>query len=93
MLEIEEQEFYVKYARPFFGRISNGTEVKIDSSTPKRVQILRVAPIWTSDEKHEECVRNKCTTFQHLKETYLNPYFLCGFMCHIEKGETLMIDT
>ncbi len=37
VLEIDEYEFYVKYARPFFGRITNGTEVKIDSATPKRV--------------------------------------------------------
>ena len=37
VIEIDEYEFYVKYSRPFFGRISNGTEVKIDSSTPKQV--------------------------------------------------------
>lgn len=37
VIEIEEHEFYVKYSRPFFGKVSNGTEVKIDASTPKRI--------------------------------------------------------
>lgn len=37
VIEIDDYEFYVKYARPFFGKVSNGTEVKIDSSTPKRI--------------------------------------------------------
>jgi len=31
VIEIEDQEFYVKYCRPFFGRIAEGTEIKIDS--------------------------------------------------------------
>lgn len=51
IIEIDDYEFYVKYSRPFFGKICNGTEVKIDSTTPKKVQILRVAPIWKTDEK------------------------------------------
>lgn len=37
VLEIDDYEFLVKYSRPFFGKIANGTEVKIDSSTPKRI--------------------------------------------------------
>ena len=56
---INDYEFYVKYARPFFGKVSNGTEVKIDSSTPKRIQVLRIAPIWETDLKQEETLRNK----------------------------------
>jgi hypothetical protein len=59
VIEIEEYEFYVKYCRPFFGKISNGTEVKIDSSTPKRVHTLRIAPIWEDDAKQEEAVNNR----------------------------------
>jgi hypothetical protein len=49
IIEIDEYEFYVKYSRPFFGKISNGTEVKIDSTTPKKIQVLRIAPIWEND--------------------------------------------
>jgi hypothetical protein len=30
--------------------------------------------------------------FETLKNTYLNPYFYCGFMCFVEKGETILID-
>ena len=45
----DSYEFYVKYARPFFGKVSNGTEVKIDASTPKRIQVLRIAPIWENE--------------------------------------------
>ncbi len=38
ILEFEDYEFYVKYARPFFGRIDHQTtEIKIESSTPKPV--------------------------------------------------------
>ena len=46
VFEIQDNEFFVKYCRPFFGAISNGTEVKMDSSMPKSVRIVRVAPIW-----------------------------------------------
>lgn len=37
IIEIDEHEFYVKYSRPFFGKICNGTEVKIESTIPKEV--------------------------------------------------------
>ena len=37
VIEIEDQEFYVKYARPYFGKISGSTEIKIDSQVPRRV--------------------------------------------------------
>lgn len=38
ILEFEDYEFYVKYARPFFGRVDHAsTEIKIDSSTPKAI--------------------------------------------------------
>lgn len=38
ILEFEDYEFYVKYARPFFGRVDHAsTDIKIDSSTPKAI--------------------------------------------------------
>lgn len=37
ILEFEDYEFYVKYSRPFFGKVTAETEIKIDSSTPKAV--------------------------------------------------------
>jgi hypothetical protein len=50
VLEFEEYEFYVKYARPFFGKINlDTTDVKIDASTPKHVQTIRIAPLWAND--------------------------------------------
>jgi hypothetical protein len=92
ILEFEDYEFYVKYSRPFFGRMTPTTEIKIDSSTTKAVQILRIAPIWESDQKQEEASSNRASVFETLKNTYLNPYFYCGFMCFVEKGETILID-
>jgi hypothetical protein len=49
ILEFEDYEFYVKYSRPFFGKVNLTTDIKIDSSTPKAVQILRIAPIWDTE--------------------------------------------
>ncbi len=38
VLEFDDYEFYVKYARPFYGKVVlNNTDIKIDSSTPKPV--------------------------------------------------------
>jgi len=91
-IEIDDYEFYVKYSRPFFGKISEGTEIKIDSSVPKNVQVLRIAPIWDTEEKFEESVRNLQAAQDYLRDRYLLPYFYCGFMCFVEKGETILID-
>ncbi len=90
-IEIEDQEFYVKYARPFFGKVSNGTQVKIDSGAPKRLQSIRIAPIWESDTEQHESEKNRSATAVYLKKHYLEPYFLGSFMCFVEKGETIMI--
>ena len=49
-IEIDEYEFYIKYSRPFFGKIEANTEIKIESSTPKHITILRIAPIWEKDQ-------------------------------------------
>ena len=93
ILEFEEYEFYVKYARPFFGRVDHQTtEIKIESSTPKAVQVMRIAPIWEDDTAHERANTHKQETFEYLKQNYLHPYFYCGFMCYVEKGETIIID-
>ena len=59
VIQIDDHEFYVKHARPFFGKVSNGTEVKIDSSTPKRIYVWRIAPIWDTDAKQHEALRNR----------------------------------
>lgn len=37
-------------------------------------------------------MRNKNETIDFVKSSYLDPYFYCGFMCHVEKGETILID-
>ena len=38
VLEFDDYEFYVKYSRPFFGKIDlANTDIKIDSSTPRPV--------------------------------------------------------
>lgn len=34
----------------------------------------------------------KSKSLDKFKEMYLNPYFFCGFICYVEKGETLLID-
>jgi hypothetical protein len=34
----------------------------------------------------------KNETFEYIRQTYLNPYFFCGFMCYVECGETHKID-
>ncbi len=93
ILEFEDYEFYVKYARPFFGKVDlASTDIKIDSSTPKPVQVLRIAPIWQTDEQYERASSRKRETFEYIKQTYLNPFFFCGFMCYVERGETIKID-
>ncbi len=40
-------EFFIRYARPFFGRIVSETEIKIDADLPKNIRNVRIAPIWT----------------------------------------------
>lgn len=49
VLEIDEYEFYVKYSRPFFGKIDLTTDIKIESQTPKPINLLRIAPIWEKE--------------------------------------------
>lgn len=92
VIEIEDHEFYVKYCRPFFGRIAEGTEIKIDSSVPKRVQNLRIAPIWEDDATYEEACTKTAIVQEYIKSNYLIPYFFGGFMSFVEKGETIKID-
>ena len=58
ILEIDDYEFYVKYSRPFFGKINPNTEIKIESSTPKPLNVLRIAPIWEKDSQHDSAVKN-----------------------------------
>ena len=68
IIEFEDYEFYVKYSRPFFGRVDHSsTEIKIDSSTPKPIQVMRIAPIWEDDSKHEHANSHKESTFEFLK--------------------------
>lgn len=52
VVQIEDLEFYIKYCRPFFGRIDQTTEVKIESSVPKDVVSVRIAPIWETEEMY-----------------------------------------
>jgi hypothetical protein len=60
VLEFEDYEFYVKYSRPFYGKIElNNTDIKIDSSTPKPVQVLRIAPLWDTDAQFEKANQKK----------------------------------
>ena len=53
LIEIDEFELLIKYSRPYFGKVVSGTEVKIESSTPKRIQNIRIAPIWATEEKYQ----------------------------------------
>lgn len=83
----------MKYARPFFGKVDlNSTDIKIDSSTPKPLQVIRIAPIWQTDKQYEVANAKKSETFDHIKRNYLHPFFFCGFMCYVERGETIKID-
>lgn len=92
VIEIEDQEFYVKYSRPFFGKISNGTEIKIDNSVPRRIQSLRIAPIWETQEIFDEAISKQAVVQEFLKQNYLIPNFYGGFMSFVEKGEGIQID-
>lgn len=91
MLDIDGREFFVKYARPHFGAITNGTEVKINQNMPKNIRTVRIAPIWPTNEEFKQAQANKDETKQLLKTEILMPYFFCGLMCYLEKGETLKI--
>lgn len=46
VLEIDNHEFFVKYSRPFFGQVNNQMAIKIESSLPQSIQVLKLAPIW-----------------------------------------------
>ena len=91
VFEIQEHEFFVKYCRPFFGAISNGTEVKMDSSMPKSVRVVRVAPIWATQEAYTEASKNCPETISLIKTQILEPHFLGGLTCYLEKGETIKV--
>ena len=91
VIEIQEHEFFVKYCRPFFGAISNGTEVKMDSSMPKAVRVVRVAPIWPTQEAFNTASRKANETIKLVRNEILQPYFFGGLSCYLEKGETIKI--
>ncbi len=58
----------MKYSRPFFGKIDlENTDIKIDSSTPKPVQVLRIAPIWDTDAQYEKATSKKNETFDYIR--------------------------
>ena len=60
VLEFDDYKFYDKYSRPFFGKIDLGnTDIKIDSSTPRPVKVLRIAPIWNSNAEFEKASTKK----------------------------------
>jgi len=48
------QRFLVRYARPYFGVINQGTEVKIDHNAPRKLQRIRIAPIWETQEEYTQ---------------------------------------
>jgi hypothetical protein len=54
--------------------------------------VLRIAPIWATDKDYERANSRKTETFEFIRKNYLNPYFFCGFMCYVERGETIKID-
>lgn len=55
MIETEDgNEFFIRYARPFFGRIVPETEIKIDSDLPKNIRNVRIAPIWNTQAEYEQ---------------------------------------
>jgi hypothetical protein len=91
VFEIQDQEFFVKYCRPFFGAISNGTEVKIDSNMPKSVRVVRVAPIWATQHAFQAASAKASETTKLIKTQILQPYFFGGAVCYLEKGETIKI--
>ena len=90
-LDIQDNEFYVKYNRPFFGSVQNCTEVKMDSSVPKSVRMLRIAPIWDTSEELKKAQRSNNDILSLVKNQILKPYFFGGLMIYLEKGETLII--
>lgn len=90
-MEIGDHEFFIKYCRPQFGSINNGTEVKIDSSMPKSIRVARIAPIWNTQEEFNQANQNRRETTSLINQQVLKPYFFCGLMCYLEKGETLKI--
>ena len=40
-------EFFIRYARPFFGLVVPETEIKVDTDLPKNIRNVRIAPIWS----------------------------------------------
>jgi hypothetical protein len=90
-MDIQENELFIKYCRPPFGSIQSCTEVKIDSSVPKSVRMLRIAPIWATQDEYKTAHRNQNETLSLVKSQILKPYFFGGLTIYLEKGETLII--
>ena len=63
----------------------------MDSSMPKSVRIVRVAPIWPTQEAFTAANRKASETIKLIKSQILQPHFFGGLMCYLEKGETIVI--
>lgn len=82
----------MRHTRPFFGVISDTTDIRLDAEIPKAIKNIRIAPIWVSNDSYNNAVTNKEEVLKRLKQDVLLPYLqLGGLPSYIEKGETLMI--
>lgn len=69
-----------------------GTNVKIDTSVPKAIINLRVAPIWATQAEYDHACQNRQLVSNYLLADVLAPFLKNGLLqTYIEKGETLDI--
>ena len=88
----EEHEFFIRYCRPFFGKIQLGTNVKIDTSVPKTIINLRVAPIWATQAEYDHACQNRQLVSNYLLTDVLSSFLKNGLLqTYIEKKEILGI--
>ena len=66
-------------------------EIKIESSVPKQIQIIKLAPLWKSQEELDLVLQNQESKLGELMNYTVEPYFLTGIIRYLEKGETIQI--
>ena len=88
----DEHEFFIRYCRPFFGKIQLGTNVKIDTNVPKTIINLRVAPIWVTQAEYDHACQNRQLVSNYLLTDVLSSFLKNGLLqTYIEKKEILGI--
>ncbi len=65
--------------------------IKIESSLPQSIEVLKLAPIWSGNSDLDRILSKKDHYLSKLLNRYVHPYFLGGILRYVEKGENLVL--